>query len=310
MVDQFRSLYKKSDELTSTSPIGVHIGHYIVATESSDITSIITQCINIPIMGNPPKLQTSIHTMIPKDTGCLQIGKLRIIQLLEPDYNEMTKIKINKELMNHTETTLILGNDIHGGRKQCTSHDTLLTQQLIINIEAQQHRPVTILNLDDSKCYNRIFPNVDNIALQRLVLSMLTTNKLTKPLIQMKHHIKTAYGISQNHIQLSNNEILSGMGQGCTEAGPEWLAVESILLQALTEFAPKTVLMDPSHLTCFSSQINGYIDYNNFIIVHPHTETVECNQRTSNEILNSWDKLLQETGGKLRVNKCATYSWS
>ena len=209
-IEQFRDLFKRTDERTATSPAGVHIGHYIVATESVILSTILTKCLNIPIEGHfsPEKWKTSIHTMIPKDPDNIYIDRLRIIQLLEPDYNGLMKMKINKELMYHPETENILGNDMHGGRQHRTAHDAMITQQLLINIAAQQQRSVTILNLDASKCYDRIFPNIANIALRRLGLPKGVTNAFTKTLVNMKHHVKTIYGISKQYIPQEKTEYL------------------------------------------------------------------------------------------------------
>ena len=116
----------------------------------------------------PNRWKQSIHFMIEKLPGIPRINKLRIIQLIEADLNAYLKVKIGKHLMNIGEDNNTLGDQMHRGRAHRTTTDALVTQQLVNDISKQTLTSITVMNLDATKCYDRIFPAFATLTMARM----------------------------------------------------------------------------------------------------------------------------------------------
>ena len=53
------------------------------------------------------------------------------MQLYEADFNSYTKIVIGQKLTYHAEEHQIIGDQAHGNCPHCSTHDALITSQLI-----------------------------------------------------------------------------------------------------------------------------------------------------------------------------------
>lgn len=135
--------------------------------------------------------------MLEKIKGNPRIDKLRIIQLFEADFNVALKIKIGQQLMRHPHMNTILGNDMHGVHNRRTAHDTLITQKITINIAKQKQIPGTILNLDVSKCFDKLFPNMSALDFKSVVTPKCFCCVLMKTISNMKQKVRTAHGVSK-----------------------------------------------------------------------------------------------------------------
>ena len=168
--DEYQDFFKNTKESTSSSPSGIHIGHYKATIEIPDMCDSHAIMMTIPFQYqfSPLRWKSSIHCMIEKVKGSPKNDKLRIIQLIEADFNAALKIKISKQLMALAEKHVLLGTQMHGGRRNKGTSDALLTQRLAYDISQQSHIPMVTLNLDATKCYDRIFPNFATLTLGRL----------------------------------------------------------------------------------------------------------------------------------------------
>lgn len=95
--NDFVNLMKKTRENTSSSPSGLHMGHYNAGACMKDVPFILTTMLYLPFQYgfSPKRWQASIHVMLEKVQGQTRIYKLRIIQLLEADFNISLKIKLD-----------------------------------------------------------------------------------------------------------------------------------------------------------------------------------------------------------------------
>jgi hypothetical protein len=88
--DAYRSCYKAIPERTSSSPSGRHVGHYKAAIQSDALTLIHSQMMTLPFHTgfSPPCWQKVINVMLEKQAGSPRVHRLRIIALLENDFNQ------------------------------------------------------------------------------------------------------------------------------------------------------------------------------------------------------------------------------
>ena len=201
------------------------MGNYKVATHNTMLSEILALQISIPFRWgiSLPRWERSLHIMIEKVKDIKDITQMRIIQLMEADYNAALKIIMRRTINNAIQKNII-SHDLHGGLPKRSTHDALLSQQIIIDITNQSNQSGTLLNVDASKCFDRIYGNMENISLQRIGLHELTGNTISTATKNTQHHVRTSYGDSNNYFQSPDNNIWSGVGKGNAAAGPRWLA--------------------------------------------------------------------------------------
>jgi hypothetical protein len=123
--DQFRYYLRKFKEKTSSSIALVHAGHYISATHSDVVTTILSRKIAlIARSGCPPdRWGHGLQVMLEKAAGVALVTKLRAILLMEGDFNYMNKWVFGHEAINKLYTLgYIPGNQY--SQKESTAEDT------------------------------------------------------------------------------------------------------------------------------------------------------------------------------------------
>jgi hypothetical protein len=136
--------YKCRKESTSTSPSGCHLGlQRISAFPTTDketkkirtaILNVQTPIINIPLRQgfSPKRWQTVINAMLEKQPGNPLLHNLRVIHILEADYNLALKaIFVGWRLLRNCKTYRTLGDLQDGFRKGCSTTRTLLLNELL-----------------------------------------------------------------------------------------------------------------------------------------------------------------------------------
>jgi hypothetical protein len=85
-------------EKTSSSPPGRHVGHYLVCIDLNDELSVLIAVVHAAMMSIPldqgffpERWRQAIDIMLEEITGLPRISKLRIIQLLEADLNQVLR---------------------------------------------------------------------------------------------------------------------------------------------------------------------------------------------------------------------------
>ena len=310
--EEYKSIFTATRETTASSPSGIHIGHYQVGAYYPEIGKTLAIMMTLPFKYGfaPNRWRNSIHLMLEKCHGRPIINKLRIIQLFEADFNAYLKIKISRQLMRKAEKQGLFGSDMHGGLKGKSTHDALLTQQLTYNITQQQRSSCASLNLDATKCFDRIFPNLMVPALERIGTPHNTCVTIAKTLRHMKHRVRTAHGVSSRVIQAPLSELWSGVGQGGAASGPAWLAMELPILEAMKKYSPGIQLQGPANQPHFTATAIGYIDDNNIVNTYRHNIDYREIQSDLQTTLNGWSGLLSATGGALSQQKCTASSWT
>lgn len=100
--EKFEKLFCKTQERTSSSLSGLHIGQYKAIFSDPDLAQVETLAINIPFQYgfSYERWQHSTHIMLKKE-ALPYIHRLRIIQLFEADFNAALKILYSHRMMPH-----------------------------------------------------------------------------------------------------------------------------------------------------------------------------------------------------------------
>ena len=142
-LNEFKQGYKQWKERTTTFPSGRNLDHYHVLLApdgeskegnfSEDMWRIHTDITNIALLNEAPlhRWLLSIVILLPKDQGKPKIHRLRIINTYETDYNLILKFFWPKEGMYQAEKQQWLGDNQIGGRKDMSSIETAVIDELI-----------------------------------------------------------------------------------------------------------------------------------------------------------------------------------
>jgi hypothetical protein len=170
--EQVSTGFKKWREDTSTSPSGCHLGLRRIPAFSSPIKDIEARrgriqqiqadIINIPIGRgfSPSRWQTIVNAMLEKIEGKPLLHKLRVIHIVEADYNLALKEIFGRRLMYNCEQFGTLGDYQDGFRKGRSTTRTLL-QNEIFNDYNKRLRINNFVGMTDiSGCFDRILPPI------------------------------------------------------------------------------------------------------------------------------------------------------
>jgi hypothetical protein len=96
--EDFISCFGCVADKTSSSPSVLHVGHYLACTDMKDelsglLTAVHAAMMSIPLAEGfcPERWRQAIDIMLEKIPGVPRINKLRIIQLLEADMNQVLR---------------------------------------------------------------------------------------------------------------------------------------------------------------------------------------------------------------------------
>jgi hypothetical protein len=128
---------------------------------------------------------------------------------------------------------------------------------------------------------------------------------------QLKHHVKTALGISSSFIQSTPEGVLYRSGQGSSRSPLLWIMIIVILFRMLqaqlgtgaTYTCPRTLLTTNHTTKAFVDNSTNFINSPNYD--EPYTATQLSNKlRLQNE---EWERILSASGRKLELPKCLAY---
>ena len=112
---------------------------------------------------------------------------------------------------------------MYGGFPQLSTLDALMHQNLTFDIQQQTFTTSSLINLDASKFFDRIYPDLENISLQILGIHKHIVTIFAETSINTHHQIKTNYGIFPGSFMSPPQKMYSGLGQGNEEEGVSWL---------------------------------------------------------------------------------------
>ena len=175
----------------------------------------------------------SLHCMfLKKDKP--YIDKLRIIQLIEADFNAALKILLSRRLMRHADGMVINSTQTHGGRQGRSTYDAMLISQLSNDITRLNHSTLITMFNDADGYYDQMRPELCSIALRRIGCPKSVASCHSRTITHMVHRILTAHGVSHSAITNSPSLRLGDTGQGSAGSGVSWHCHMEPLLLGLT----------------------------------------------------------------------------
>ena len=316
----FRSFYRGTKESTSSSPSGLHLGHWKACAADADISMVLSGIIELAIsnLHTLPRWQKVVAILMEKIHGSPYIHKFRTIHLLESDLNFVLRYVWGKMFMKHNETNQAWHSNQYGSRKGIQGQSATLNKVLTLDTIRYYALPAAIVDKDAQACYDRIIPVVLSYALIRLGLPKNLTRFMCKWLEQATYFIKTSKGISKHFYTSTIDTYLYGTGQGTGWSPPNWGAISDVISCAMEANTPGMYLLHPNRkiysnrsYDSFVDDVNSGLTEDGMHAFHPRADSPVPLLSTIYDQLHAnvqyYSRLLFTSGGKLALAKCQAY---
>eukprot|EP00804_Cyclotella_cryptica_P024557 CCRYP_020750-RA/>CCRYP_020750-RA protein AED:0.23 eAED:0.02 QI:0/-1/0/1/-1/1/1/0/233 len=142
-------------ESTSSSPSGLHFGHYVSGADSDMISDVHALKMSIALHNGIAltRWKSGLCVMIEKSPGVKLISKLRAILLMEADFNAANKIIFGQRMMSNVRKYKLMPDEIFS-EKQRMAEDGILSKTLFYDISRQLRAPAALASVDAANCYD------------------------------------------------------------------------------------------------------------------------------------------------------------
>lgn len=303
--------WKKMKERTSAGITGIHFGHMKACATDPELADFEATVSHIPYSTGvvPEEWKQGVCCMLPKKSNSDKVTDLRTIVLQECEYNFNNK-KIGKDAMNHAERNNFIAWEQYGSRKGRRAIDQALNKRLTYDLIRFNRRPASMCSNDAKSCYDRVLHSIMSLAFRRMGFPEPPVDCMISCLQQMKHFIKTSFGVSDNHFTSRHTAIpLQGILQG-NGAGPTiWVLVSTPLLHMLRRAQVGAHLLsaiskEPAHFVGFA-----FVDDTDLITFNAADITITTDEifDSMQESIDRWEAGLKATGGAIVPNKSWVY---
>jgi len=173
-VAKYQSFYKKVPEKTSSSPSGLHMGHWKAAALDNNISSVLVAIISIAVANSYPlqRWRRVTGVLLEKKEGNPFIHKFRTIHLIESDLNYVMRMVWGRELLKWAEKHNGINDNQYGGRKGVQAQSAALNKTITCDVIRYYGEEASLIDNDAQACYDRIVPVFVAYALMRLGLPL------------------------------------------------------------------------------------------------------------------------------------------
>jgi hypothetical protein len=318
--DQVSQGFKKWREETSTSPSGCHLGlrripAFTTETKESEkmrqrIQAIQASIINLPIgIGfSPSRWQVVVNAMLEKIAGKPQLHKLRVIHILEADYNLALKEIFGRRLMQNCEMHGTLGDRQDGFRKGRSTMRTLLQNELFNDYNKRLRINNFVGMTDISGCFDRILPSIISLINRRNGCPPAAVKTHAWTLKNARYHLKSKHGISDTFYSHTDETPIYGNGQGAGDSPSQWSQESALLFDLYEEAVMGAQMSFRDGIIATKISLTAFADDTN-LLGNDDTQTLSTIQLADNtkHAFQTWDKLLHATGHFMELCKCSCY---
>jgi hypothetical protein len=219
------------------------IPHYKACAENMDdgltnaMCSVHAAMMPIPLATGfcPERWKHVIDVMLENIPGVVRTNKLRIIQRLEAEINQVIRIAFARNITKLARDNEGVISNHQYGRSHKTFISPILNKLVTIQLLIQKKVNGIVFDNDAKGCYDRIISGVSLATLQRLGYSRNAVRMLGLLWAQMQHHICTGFSVNKDTYGSSVDKLLYGIGQGSCASPILWALLNQIILAALED---------------------------------------------------------------------------
>lgn len=229
---QFKEAFRVQDELTSSSASGLHYTLWKAIAEIDDCCKYMAVMMSLPFQYGftNTRWQTAIDVMLEKKFGVRQIHLMRIIGLVEADFNTALKILFAKQLMTNAEKAGI-SSDQWGGRANRSAPDCATRKLLTWEDARISKKNVGSFFGDLASCFDRMKTSISNVVAAKKGMPASVGEARSLTVRGMQRHVRTAGGTSTVTYREDPDDVpLSGEIQGKGDVMGLWTLVSDSIL--------------------------------------------------------------------------------
>ncbi len=300
-LEEFQGKIKTWRETTTTSPSGMHLGHYkaLFAKHNYSHVPPLDRAVNqddpqvqehnrqLTLKAEYDQMQQSLvelhlslliyalergysfqrwqciaNTILFKEPGNVKIHRTRVIHIYEADFNLMLGIKWRAALY-QAEALNQLNEGQFGSRPRKNAIDPVMIEELQFEISRLTRRMFLQTNYDATACYDRIIPNLAMLASRRFGVAKEVTQSNASTLQKAKYHVKTELGLSDSYYAHSPEWPIYGTGQGSGNSPMIWCFLSSLLFDCYDLRAHPAIYCHPDWSNQYQVSMIGLVDDNN-----------------------------------------------
>jgi hypothetical protein len=226
--------------------VGRSAPHYKACTDGSKdwladtLAEIHAEMATIPLKTRfcPERWRHAEDIILEKIPGIARTNKLRIIQLLESNLNQVLIAAFARNIMKLAQNHEGVISEHQYGRSHRTYISSILNKLLTIQILIKKWTNEIIFDNGTKGWYDRIISAISLATVRSLGYSKNSVQMLGKLWEQLENHISTGYVISENTYSGTAEKLLYGMGQGSCSSPIIWVLwalLNQLILTALGE---------------------------------------------------------------------------
>ena len=317
--------YRVWRESTTTSPTGIHLGidkAIIKLPRPEDQPSLASRFFAIRAdlillclrTGEPLDRWTHVNNMmIEKKPGVNRIDKLRVIHLMESDFNLLNGIFWSRRAIPAAELSQQLGFVNGAYRKNFQATDPLFQKQTCYNISRLTRTDAVYFDCDAKSNFDRIVLLLSSLIAQQYGMPKSYCDLYLTSMRRVRYHIKTRLGISSRFYTTDDITSMHGPGQGSRSGASIWSLTSCQLLHLMSSQAHGMTFHNPTRTTTFAQPMIAFADdktgiTNDFLHNLAGRTKPKFLLRHAQRDAELWNSLLYSTGGKLEYKKCFVYA--
>ena len=301
---EYRASFSKKSEDTSCGPSGIHMSHWIAACDDDELSKLHANFIGAAFRVGLPyeRWTTSYHAMIQKK-GKAWANAMRIVQLLEGDYNAGLRYLVQRMGVAHAESNGLYSGSTYGGRKGKNTHQVLGRIQSTNEYCRLARTPAALADVDAVNCFDCMTHSGIGFFQRRQGSPKDLVRTQCNTLMQTRHYIKTGLGISKNFISTTDTSQPQGSGQGGGASVGNWQSHNDPMILTFQDLCKSCEMATPDQITKMSQWMVSFVDDNKILMnFTPLTPTAEIYAAMKKGV-STWRDILRITGGDLELSK-------
>ena len=336
---EYTSKLKVWSESTTTSPSGMHLGHYktLIARHSfssdaaddeltpefvaqrdelnfkqGQLLTLHLRLTNYALeRGYSYRRWHSIaNTILFKDSDNVRLHRTRVIHIYEADFNLALGVKW-RAAMHKAEDCDALNDGQYGSRPHRNATEPVFIEELQCEIARATRKQLILTNYDATACYDRIIPNLAMVTSQKFGVAASVTHSNARTLQLAEYKVRTELGLAKQSYSHSDTSPIYGTGQGSANSPAIWCFLSSTLFDCYDTQAAKASYRDSNGQGQVELGLIGFVDDCNGQTNQqasdgaPHRLPTLLAQTQHNA--QKWTDLLNASGGALELSKCSCH---
>ena len=259
---KFQAAFKVVDEMTSSSPSGLHYTLWKAIAEKTDFSEYFSLMMSLPFMYgfSHKRWQSAIDVMLEKKLGVRRIHLMRVIGLVEADFNTALKILFTRDLMWNAEQAGI-SPDQWGGRANRSAPDCATRKMYMWESARLAKRTVGSFFGDLASCFDRMKTCISSVVAMKKGMPVTVCDARSRTVRKMTRQVRTAAGTSSVTYREETGDVpLAGEIQGKGDVMGLWTLVSDSIISVHRKLTNGVTIRHVANGTTSTRSADAYVD--------------------------------------------------